>query len=247
MRPLLLFLALIATGFALESPLGLPTTLNDVYIPGKKVEPIPRKDFSSSIVVRILDIKPAADGFRYDFSLYGLDPGTHSLKDYLQYIHDKSPVTQLTQNLTITTVKPLDTLPAPEKITHNSPPKLGGYRLLIITLGVLWFLILLAILFYKKKNTEVREIPKKEPTLKERLIPLVLAAAKNDLDDQERATLERLILGHWKEQLPEKSLAELRQHPESSPLLLQLENWLHSPNPSINQLQISTLLAPYGK
>ena len=74
---------------------------------------------------------------------------------------------------------------------------------------------------------------------KKKLHALVSRAATGDLPDGERARLERLILGHWKGKIPAleslapaEALVKLRGHPEASPLILKLEEWLHAPNPS---------------
>jgi len=195
-----------------ETPLGLPIQISDIYVPGKEIEPIPRSDRSSSLVIRILKVKPAADGFRYDLEIYGLDPGIHALKKYLHYIHDQSPVTDLQTEISITTTHPLDTLPAPKDIDHTPPKPLGGYRTLMIIGGVLWFLIFLGILFYRKKKPPSNAQTVVSLTLQERLAPLVVASAKGD---------------------------------ESSPLILKLEHWLHSPNPTVAQDEISELLMPF--
>jgi len=251
MRFFPVLLLIIIQGLALgasvpETPLGIPLRLNDIYISGEKVEPIPRRDLSSSIVIRILDIKTADNGYRYDIEAYGLDPGTYALKDFLRRIKDQSPITTLDTQLKVTTELPLDTLPPPEDLTHTPPEKLGGYRALLITLGSLWIIGFLFILFYKKKKPAVQETVERELTLQERLAPLVTSAAKGKLTTGEQASLERLIMAHWKEKLPDLQIPELRKHPESSPLLLKLEHWLHSPSPETSQEEIATLLSPYS-
>ena len=79
-RPAILFLFSLVSAFAqTSSPLGLPATITDLYIPGSLVEVIPRKDNESSLVIRIIETKPAAEGHRYDLEVYGLDPGPHQL------------------------------------------------------------------------------------------------------------------------------------------------------------------------
>ena len=230
-----------------ETPLGFPIKLTDVYIKGKKIEPIPRNDHSSSLVIRILQTKSASEGYRYDLEVYGLDPGSHLLKDYLHYIHDQSPVTDLKTELKITTIHPLDSIPSPKEISHTPPEPLGGYRTLIIVAGVIWSLIFLSIIFYRKKQPTSKQEIIIEKTLQERLSPLVTASAKGELSSEEQAHLERLIMGHWKQKLPNHSFTQLRQHPDSSPLILKLEQWLHSPNPTITQHEISDILAPFSE
>lgn len=235
-----------------SSPLGLPATITDLYITGSKIEVIPRQNSDSSLVIRILQTKPAADGFRYDLEVYGLDPGTHQLTDFLRHADTKSPIQNLPATFQVTTQHPLDTLPKPSDPQPVSPKKLGGYQTLIIVLGILWVLILLAIIFYRKKQVADFTAENPPPTLHQKLQVLVTAASTGDLTDYESANLERLILGHWKQRLPEleklppaKALVQLRTHPQASPLVLKLEEWLHSPNPDISQQDISPLLDPY--
>ena len=237
-----------------STPLGLPTTITDLYIPGSEIEPIPRVDRSSSLVIRILEIKPAQDGHRYDLELYGVDRGTHKLSDYLRHTDTLAPVQNLDHTIEITTQLPLDILPEPQDPANIPPEKLGGYRTTLYVLGILWFLIFLAILFLRKKKPAAEKEAAPPPTLQEKLTPLVTAAAQGELSDTDRARLERLILGHWKKHLPEiqnlppsQALQKLRQHPDASPLLLKLEHWLHSPNPTTDQSEIAPLLAPFGK
>lgn len=249
---LLLIIATLSAFAQSSSPLGLPASVTDLYIPGSKVEVIPRKNNESSLVIRILETKPAADGFRYNLEVYGLDPGTHKIADFLRYADNKATISNLPATFEVTTQHPLDTLPKPNDPEPVPPKKLGGYKSLIITLGVLWLVIFLLIIFYRKKQVADVITENPPPTLHEKLHVLVTSAASGDLTDLERAKLERLVLGHWKQKIPElknlppaKALVELRTHPEASPLILKLEEWLHAPNPTFSQSDISALLDPF--
>lgn len=240
-----LFPLSIAVGKVVEAPLGLPVDIEEVYISGNQVEPIPRTDSSSSLVVRILQVKPAAEGYRYDLSVYGLDPGSHELGSYLRYRSTQAPVENLDLQVQVTTTQPLESLPQPKELEHTPPAKIGGYRTAIVVIAVLWFAVLLAIVFYRNKKSTSTTVVTKKVTLQERLTPLVQAAAAGELSTTDRASLERLLIAHWRKELPEKSLSELREHPEASPLLLQLEQWLHAPNPGITSREVAELLFPY--
>ena len=79
--------------------MGIPTRFTDVYIAGEKVEPIPRTDSSSSLVIRVLAIKPASEGYRYDMEVYGLEQGVHSLAQFLRFTQSQLPVTELETTL----------------------------------------------------------------------------------------------------------------------------------------------------
>jgi hypothetical protein len=154
----------------------------------------------------------------------------------------------------VTTTHPLDTLPKPSEPEPVEPEKLGGYKNLIIVLGIFWLLIFLAIIFYRKKHRTDLVVEKPLPTLHEKLQVLVSEASQGEINDQQQATLERLILGHWKDQIPEiasltpaRALVELRSHPEASPLILKLEEWLHAPNTKLSREEFLPLLAPYAE
>ena len=148
MKALLFFLISSLCSFSqTKAPLGLPETLEDLFIPRPKIEVIPRTNNESSLVIRILKIKPAAEGFRYDLEIYALDPGIHRISQFLRYATDRSPVQSLDATFEVTTTHPLDTLPKPSEPEPVEPEKLGGYKNLIIILGTFWVLIFFAIIF----------------------------------------------------------------------------------------------------
>jgi hypothetical protein len=250
--PLFFLISSLCSFSQTKAPLGLPETLEDLFIPGPKIEVIPRTNNESSLVIRILKIKPAAEGFRYDLEIYALDPGIHRISQFLRYATDRSPVQSLDATFEVTTTHPLDTLPKPSEPEPVEPEKLGGYKNLIIILGTFWVLIFFAIIFYRKKPIANLVVETPLPTLHEKLQVLVSAASLGELNDQEQANLERLILGHWKEKIPEitsltpaRALVELRSHPEASPLILKLEEWLHAPNKKLSREEFLSLLTPY--
>lgn len=249
-------LCCVAQGFSqtrdVTVSLGLPVTMTDIYIRGEQVEPIPRKDRSSSLVIRILKVKPADQGYRYDLEVYGLDPGTYSLADYLRYARDQSAISNLDTKIQITTAHDAEGVPKPEELAHTPPENLGGYRRLLIAVACIWLVVFLIILFYRKKKPVEEDDAVPVPTLHEKLQVLVASAARGDLSDGDRSQLERLVLGHWKQHLPEiealppaQALSALREDPAASPLLLKLEDWLHAPNPSVSQKDITHLLEPF--
>ena len=154
-------------------------------------------------------------------------------------------------SVTITTELPPG-LPRPADLAPKDVPEIGGYRTVLKVLGVLWVVVLLIIInsFRKKKAASVESAP--PPSVAERLRPLVQKASTEKLTTDEQAQLERLLVGHWRERLPEVSdqnpaeiLRQLRSHSEASPLILQLEKWLHAPNPDFSSEDLEKLLAPY--
>lgn len=250
--PVLLSLPLSADTAPPTTRVGLPVTLTDLYIPGGEAKARPRPNHEPPIVIRLVAVKPAAGGKRYDLEVYGLEAGTYDLADYLVAADPATPPRfEQPIPLVVTTGLPPG-LPRPAELTVNPPPRIGGYRLLAWILGIVWFLGLLALLLLKRRTTAAGAPPPAPPTLAERLHALVTLASEGRLDADQQATLERLILGHWHQRLPElaalppaEALARLRHHDEAGPLLRQLEQWLHARKPAIDAGQIEELLAPY--
>ncbi len=253
MRPLPLIFLLTASAFAAETPrqrVGQPLEIREVYIPGGEVRPKPRHDRKPPLTVRLLETKPAKDGLRYDFEVQGLDPGTYNLADFL----DAPAGTTLPAiPLEITTgLEP--GLKPPHPATTGSLPQLGGYRNRMITFGIIWLVGLILLLLWRKKKTGTGSADTAGPSLAERLRPLLDQAVKGNLPAAERATLERLLIGHWRNRLPEiaalspaEAMVKLREHPEASPLVLALERWLHARDARMTPAELEKLLAPYQK
>ena len=239
-------------GEALTQRVGLPLLLEDLYLAGPQLEPIPRKDREVPLIVRLVEIKPAQDGFRYAFEVQGLEPGSYNLGDYLHETSSESGTSSHTIPLTITTALPPG-LPQPATLQPSPSPRIGGYRALIWILGLLW-IAGLAWLFFsnRKKAPATHSNETTQNTLADRLKPFLQKASQGNLATDEQAQLERLILAHWRKRLPEvtvlppaESLTLLREHPEASPLLLKLEHWLHAPASDISSAEIDLLLKPY--
>lgn len=229
---------------------GQPLRIDDIYIPGGEVKAKPRRDRKPPLVVRVMEVRPAKDGGRYFFEVQGLEAGRHNLADYLEApegtVIPEIPL-EITGELAAGLVRPHAT----EK---GELPVLGGYRTKMITIASLWGAGLIGILLWrKKKSTETGEDFASRPTLAERLRPLVGAASKGELSTEERAKLERLVIGHWREKRsdiavlpPAEAMVKLRTDPEAAPLVLALERWLHAPTGSTPPNDIEQLLAPYA-
>jgi len=232
---------------------GLPLTITEIYIPGGEVKAKPRRDREPPLVVRILEVKPAKDGSRYDFEVQGLEPGRHNLADYLEPVDASkaAPIPEIP--LEITTALPPG-LAYPNKVERGELPKLGGYRTTMIVLGSAWLAGLGAILIWRKKKPAADDaLSAPPPTLAERLRPLVDGASQGNLSPDDRAKLERLVIGHWRERLPDiaaltpsEAMRKLRTDPQASPLILALERWLHAPSSDTSHSDIEKLLAPYA-
>lgn len=240
------------SGLMAEVPsqrVGLPLEISEIYIPGGEVEAKPRRDSDPSLSVRIVERKPAKDGSRYDFEVHGLDPGSYDLADFLE-APEGTAIPAIPLEITAGLPPGLST---PHGIKPGTLPELGGYRQTMIILAAVWLAGLAAILFWRKKkpadNSDNGIAP---PTLSERLHPLVTQASEGKLSSDDRAKLERLVIGHWREQRPEiaalspgEAMVALRSDPTAAPLILALERWLHARDPITSGSEIGKLLAPY--
>jgi len=232
---------------------GLPLVLREIYIPGGEIRPKPRRDREPPLVVRVLEIRPAKDGSRYDFEIHGLEPGVHDLADYLESADGAATVEIPEIPLEITTALPAG-LPIPHPVTPGELPELGGYRMKMIAVAAVWAAGLVGLLAWRRKKPVADGTAEAAPpSLAERLRPLVGRAAKGELSADERASLERLVIGHWRGELPEiaamapaEAMAALRRHPDASPLILALERWLHARTSEADPAEIERLLKPYS-
>mgnify|MGYP001814787184 CR=1 FL=1 len=247
--------ALFPTRAAANDPpsarVGLPFTLTEVYIPGGEVRPVPRLNREPPIVVRIAARRTAQDGSRYDFEIYGLEAGTYQLVDWLELVAPARPAQVPERAFTIATALPPG-LPQPESLAAQPPPSIGGYRRFLWVAGGLWLAGLVGLIAWRRHRGTSAPTDERTATATERLRALLTEAARGELDADQQAALERLILGHWRTRVPElarlspaEGLAALRQHEEAGPLLLQLEQWLHAPAPTSDPAAIDALLAPY--
>jgi hypothetical protein len=249
------FIALLfsASPLLAETPtqrIGQPLEIREIYIPGGEVKPKPRRDRKPPLMVRVLEVKPAKDGFRYDFEVQGLEAGTHNLADYLEAPAGTAiPAIPLE----ITSALPPG-LVHPNKNQAGDLPKLGGYRTKMMFFGGLWVAGFVSIMLWRKKKPLASGLDGGAmPSLAERLRPLVGAAAKGELSSDDRAKLERLVIGHWRERRPDiaalapaEAMMKLRSDADASPLVLALERWLHAPSSNTSPSDIEKLLAPYS-
>ncbi len=248
--PAIFLSAGLAMAAAPTQRVGQPLVITDVYIPGGEAEPAPRRDREPPLVVRLTDVKPAQDGFRYDFEVQGLDPGKYDLATFLVPSDPAVPPRFPQIPLEITATLPgvvMPVIPAP-----RAPQGLGGYRTMAVTAGALWLAGLAGILFWMRKRAAITAEAPLPPSLAERMRPLLDQAAAGRLAPDGRATLERMILGYWRTRLPDTAglpasavMSDLRRHPQASPLVLALERWLHSPQTDVSQGEIDKLLSTY--
>ncbi len=240
MTPLLLLV------LAADPAASVGRSLTVVVTAPAAVEARPLDDRRRPLVVQ--SVVATAGGFAV--TLYGLDPGKHPLADALRRA-DGQPLTGLSPEF----VEITSGLPAgqvrPAELLAEPGPRIGGYRRLLIALGVLWgvgLLALFASFFFPRRRIAVSS--DKPVTLADLLRPLVAGAAAGTLKREELAALERTLFAYWRGRLglnaanPYAALRTLHADPKAGPLLSQLEAWLHQPTPT-PPADIGALLAPY--
>jgi hypothetical protein len=236
--------------------------MRSVGLEGHITLDLPRSDYRprplddrTEFILRIDSITPAGkDRFRYAFYFMGLEPETFNLADYLIRPDGSRPEELAGQTVQVRTVLPAD---HDGRLTHFAPnqfPFIGGYRAALATLAALWVIGIGGFIwsYRKRKAPAAVVVSPPQPTFSERLRPLVEAAAAGQLTLEEKARIERLLMGYWREKipLPEMKMAEavtqLRQHPQAGELLRALERWLHQRN-SASPAEINSLLEPYRR
>jgi hypothetical protein len=233
------------------TPVGIAGRRDQVVIPGSELEVVPLDDRKVPIRLRIVNLYPHGAAIRYDFEYQGLQPGTFDLKEYLRR-KDGSATSEIPAMPV--TIRP--TLPPgqiePNTLTLGDSPIRGGYFILQIIIGSIWWIGLLLIIHYgfMRRKRKLAEAQAKPATLAERLKPLVDGAIAGRLSQPELARLERTLIAYWRRRLhlenaaPDQAIVALRAHSEAGPLLEQLDTWLHRPGTSASVDPVG-LLAPY--
>ena len=234
-----------------EKSIGLE---NDVKITLDRGDYLPKPmSDRTPLILRLEQIKPAANGrFTYQFHYISFEPGSYKLADYL--IHtDGTPATDLGETpIEICSILPPEFQGQLNPFSPQPFPEIGGYRVVLGGLAVLWLCGLPALIWLGRKKPElaVAEEIISIPSYAEQMQPFVEAAAVGNLSVTGQATLERLLTGYWREKIaqPEQRMGEaltaLKAHPEAGSLLRALERWLHQPG-GASRTEIEKLLAPY--
>ncbi len=238
-------LAMAEKGIGLENDVEITLDRGDY-------QPKPLDD-RTPLILRLEHIKPAENGrFTYLFHYISFEPGSYRLADYLIHL-DGTPATDLGETpIEIKSILPPDFQGELNAFSPQPFPALGGYRMLLGGLAVLWLCGLPALIWLGRKKLELAVVEEVIPALSyaERIRPFVEAAAAGNLTATDQATLERLLTGYWREKIaqPEKRMGEvltaLKAHPEAGSLLLALERWLHRPG-GASRAEVEKLLEPY--
>ncbi|MBX9583209.1 MAG: hypothetical protein K2X87_23125 [Gemmataceae bacterium] len=235
-----------------ETAVGMTGRFTSLVLPGAELEARPLTDRKAAVVVRVAAVYPHGTAFRYDLEYFGLEPGTHDLRDSLRRKDGSSAADLPPLPVRVNPVRSPGPV-LPNDLRVDPGPRLGGYRLLVIGLGVLWGLGLAAIVlsfFFPRRAKAVAADAGRPLTLADRLRPLVEGAVGGRLSPGQLADLERSLLAYWRKRLkleadpPAEAMAALRRHPDAGPLLNRLEEWLHRPGPG-RPVDVGALLAPY--
>ena len=232
-----------------------------IGLEGRATLDLPRGDYRprplddrTELILRIESVRPAANQkSRYEFYYMGMEPGRYRLADYLVRPDGSRPDELSNALVQVKAVLPED---HDGKLTAFTPerfPFLGGYRVFLALLTGLWVGGLgLFVWSYRKRRVVIAPVVAvPEPSLADRLRPLVEAAAAGNLSAEGKAQLERLFMAFWRERLnvPEdqrmaEALAQLQLHAQAGKLLRALEHWLHH-RAGATADEVRALLEPY--
>lgn len=239
---------------AAAPPAGSPTVgmegRLEVILPGPVLEARPI-EHKARLIVRIAETRPRGPDLWYDLRYIGFVPGRYDLRTNLVRL-DGSSLT----NLPALPVEVAPLLPANHDgilvETARSPlGRLGGYRAFMTAAGVAWLLLLVPLAWRRRRGPAARQAPAAEPTLADRLRPLVEEAAAGRLSSDGQARLERMLLNYWRDRLDlgaldmAEAVRRLRGHAEAGELLRALEGWLHRPPGAAGVPDVGQVLEPY--
>ncbi len=233
----------------LRSPtVGAAGHIDQLVLPGPELVGKPLVE-GDPIVVRIVDVFPHGDSFRYDIRFHGMEPGKYDLVKWLVR-KDGSEVGELPEiPIEIISLLPPGQI-QPNELESGWLPRLGGYRNLLIAAVVLWLLVLLSLIFLGRKKPEPAAEPEHQLTLADLLQTRIEAALANRMEPKQYAELERMLFAFWRKRLNLEdqatavALVTIKQNDEAGPLMNQLERWLHSPHPS-KDVNLAELLKPF--
>lgn len=212
-------------------------------------------DDRTELILRIDRVTTlASNSHRYDFFYMGLEPGAYRLADYLIRPDGTRPDELGDLRLPVHAVLPEDHDGRLSVFVPGLFPFVGGYRAALGFLAVLWVGGIAGCLYLGRRKrvvvAPVVEIP--EPTFAERLRPLVEQAAAGKYTVEQQASLERLLMGYWREKLGLSGLGvaeavlRLKAHGEAGELLRVLERWLHRPG-GVKAEEVAAVLEPYRR
>ena len=180
----------------------------NIVLPGPLLAAKPVNE-RSLVVLRIVDSYLHGSATRYDVRYIGLLPGSYNLRDYLVYTSG-TPATNLPEiSVEIAPLLPEEFSGKLVEDALPSVPLFSRFRELVIAVWILWAVLLIPILLYKRKQYggAGAEEPPHQPGIAERLRPLVEKAAEGLLSAEEQSHLEMLLIAYWRHELSLESLS----------------------------------------
>ena len=113
-----------------EPTVGAPGRIDQVVLPGTELAAKPINE-RSPMVVRIMEVYPHGDAFRYDLQFVGLEPGDFDLSNWLVRRDDSSTDDLPPIPVTIRSLLPPGQV-EPNQLETGWIPKLGGYRQVMV-------------------------------------------------------------------------------------------------------------------
>ncbi len=233
-----------------QTTVGMRGRLEQLVLPGSRLVVKPATDRQAPVVVRIVASYPHGTAYRYDVEYYALEPGRFDLRTYLER-EDGSSLEDVPQ----LPIAVLSTLPpgqvVPNALVAEQLPRTGGYRTWLVLGAACWGLGLLAILLAGRRHRARRAAAAQQQglTLEQRLEAIVQQAQEGNLNEADRAELERMVVAYWRRRLAleqvdaAQAMQALREHDEARAALEQLERWLHAPE-SVAPADFCRLTAP---
>ncbi|PAW82884.1 MAG: hypothetical protein B9S33_14550 [Pedosphaera sp. Tous-C6FEB] len=234
---------------SLNVPLGVEQAAIVTYS-GPPVAVMPYK-WGVAVNVRIARITEQPGVRIYDVRYLVNRPGNFDLKDYLTAENgarlDGLPSFKFHGDPKLS--KHLD---ARIQETEEMAVSVGGYYYFTLgMLGVLWIGWLLLLIFYGRAKPAPPAVALPEPTLAERLRPLLAQLEAGTLDAAAKAQLEMLLLRRWREELAvtnapmDTALDAINRSEQTGQPLRQLQHWLHHPASPVRREEIAAVIAPY--
>ncbi|MDB6152210.1 MAG: hypothetical protein JWL90_663 [Chthoniobacteraceae bacterium] len=235
---------------SLNVPLGVEQAAIVTYS-GPPVAVTPYK-WGVAVNVRIARVTEQAGSRVYDVRYIANRAGTFDLKDYLAS-EDGRQLDGLPSFKFQGDPKLSKELDARIQETEKVHVDVGGhYYATLAGLAVFWIVWLLLLLFYgRPKRPKPAPDAPSEPTLAELLRSLLLQLEAGTLDADGKASMEMLILRHWREELAlggipmNAALDAIKNDGKTGSLLRQLQDWLHRPGSTVGREDIAAFMAPY--
>lgn len=195
----------------------------------------------------------AAGPTLYDLRFVAVRSGEHDLAEYLELINGGRDASLPSLRVRVGSVLPGAGLGDLADIAESPLPRLGGYRLALAALGVVWLAPCAAHFIWRRRRRAPSQPLASPATPNDALTPLIDAALAGELPPAEQARLERALLAHWRERLsmgaeaPRDLLRAMRERPDAAATLDVLERWLHAPHRLAAPADVREALTPYRR